>query len=191
MNSGDGSSVGRIHRQLGSIRESLFLFWLWIISLNFISLDFLYVMMAHGRETLAIVVVSTASNNNEVLVHNRVRASGTQSVQVLYVPRHITAFPNNRSGGISLPRHTPIPGFEIPCSTSIKHLLKGGRIPARCQHVRDILPSMWDSPMHLLVLLVLLFAIFVVPTWLAYRHGKKVGDQQGYIRGYKEGQGSK
>ena len=45
-------------------------------------------MMAHGRETLAIVVVSTASNINEVLVHNRIRASGAQSVQVLDVLRH-------------------------------------------------------------------------------------------------------
>ena len=26
--------------------------------------------------------------------------------------------------------------------------------------------------------------------WPAYRHGKKVGDQAGYIRGYKEGQQS-
>jgi len=44
------------------------------------------------------------------------------------------------------------------------------------------------SPYHL-ALLVFLFLIFLAP-WLAYRHGKRVGDQQGYIRGYKEGQQS-
>jgi hypothetical protein len=44
------------------------------------------------------------------------------------------------------------------------------------------------SPIHVLILLVLL-AVLGVP-WLAYRHGKKVGDQAGYIRGYKEGQQS-
>ena len=47
------------------------------------------------------------------------------------------------------------------------------------------------SIFHWLIVLATLFcpAIFLllVP-WLAYRHGKKVGDQEGYIRGYKEGQ---
>ncbi len=44
------------------------------------------------------------------------------------------------------------------------------------------------SIFHWLIVLVV-FGIFLVP-WLAYRHGKKVGDQAGYIRGYKEGQQS-
>jgi hypothetical protein len=39
-----------------------------------------------------------------------------------------------------------------------------------------------------LVVLAFLFAIFLGVPWLAYRHGKRVGDQVGYIRGYKEGQ---
>lgn len=44
----------------------------------------------------------------------------------------------------------------------------------------------------LIVLVYLVFwgGIFVAIPWLAYRHGKKVGDQAGYIRGYKEGQQS-
>ena len=48
----------------------------------------------------------------------------------------------------------------------------------------------------LIVLLIVLWkiviygGIFVAIPWLAYRHGKKVGDQAGYIRGYKEGQQS-
>jgi hypothetical protein len=49
---------------------------------------------------------------------------------------------------------------------------------------------MWDSPMHILIVLFFL-AVFSLIPWLIYRHGKKVGDQQGYIRGYKEGQASK
>lgn len=44
------------------------------------------------------------------------------------------------------------------------------------------------SPAHLLILILLpLFAAIGIP-WLAYRHGRKVGDQIGYIRGYKESQ---
>jgi len=39
----------------------------------------------------------------------------------------------------------------------------------------------------LIVLVVFLGIVFGVP-WLSYRHGRKVGDQEGYIRGYKEGQ---
>jgi hypothetical protein len=45
------------------------------------------------------------------------------------------------------------------------------------------------SPWHWLLVLFLFVCPFLIP-WLAYRHGKKVGDQQGYIRGYKEGQQS-
>jgi hypothetical protein len=44
------------------------------------------------------------------------------------------------------------------------------------------------SPFHLLVFLALIVAIVIGVPWLTYRHGRKVGDQQGYIRGYKEGQ---
>lgn len=51
--------------------------------------------------------------------------------------------------------------------------------------------SMEYSPVHLLMVLVLVVSIVVGIPWLAYRHGKKVGDQAGYIRGYKEGQQSK
>ncbi len=43
------------------------------------------------------------------------------------------------------------------------------------------------SPIHWLIALAILVAI----PWLLYWHGRKVGDQQGYIRGYKEGQASK
>jgi len=48
---------------------------------------------------------------------------------------------------------------------------------------------MWNSPLHILLLLFLL-GLFLIP-WFTYRHGKKVGNQEGYIRGYKEGQASK
>ena len=47
------------------------------------------------------------------------------------------------------------------------------------------------SPLHLLILLVLGIEIVTVMFWLPYRHGRKVGDQAGYIRGYKEGQQNK
>jgi len=40
---------------------------------------------------------------------------------------------------------------------------------------------------HWLIVLVFFGIVIGIP-WLAYRHGKKVGDQEGYIRGYKEGQ---
>jgi Sec-independent protein translocase protein TatA len=46
------------------------------------------------------------------------------------------------------------------------------------------------SPIHWLIVLVVFGVIIGIP-WLAYRHGRRVGDQQGYIRGYKEGQASK
>jgi hypothetical protein len=47
-----------------------------------------------------------------------------------------------------------------------------------------------EFPMHWLILLLFLMFFFVVPIFLVYRHGKNVGDQQGYIRGFKEGQQS-
>jgi ABC-type transport system involved in cytochrome bd biosynthesis fused ATPase/permease subunit len=47
------------------------------------------------------------------------------------------------------------------------------------------------SPIHFLIALLLLLATIIGVPWLAYRHGRKVGDQQGYIRGYKQGQGLK
>jgi hypothetical protein len=50
------------------------------------------------------------------------------------------------------------------------------------------------SPLHILIILIFLaclgLLVIGIP-WLAYRHGKKVGDQAGYIRGFKEGQQSK
>jgi hypothetical protein len=46
------------------------------------------------------------------------------------------------------------------------------------------------SPIHWLVVLAFLIGIIVGIPLFAYRHGRKVGDQQGYIRGYKEGQQS-
>ncbi len=45
------------------------------------------------------------------------------------------------------------------------------------------------SPIHWLVVLAFLTFLIGIPLF-AYRHGRKVGDQQGYIRGYKEGQQS-
>jgi hypothetical protein len=46
------------------------------------------------------------------------------------------------------------------------------------------------SIFHWLIALAFLGSIVIGIPWSAYRHGKKVGDQQGYIRGYKEGQQS-
>ena len=46
------------------------------------------------------------------------------------------------------------------------------------------------SIFHWLVLLVIVGGVFFLVPYVAYRHGRKVGDQQGYIRGYKEGQAS-
>ena len=40
------------------------------------------------------------------------------------------------------------------------------------------------SPIHWLI--VLFFGAIIGIPWLTYRHGRRVGDQQGYIRGYKE-----
>lgn len=44
------------------------------------------------------------------------------------------------------------------------------------------------SPIHWIIALVTLGVIVVLPLFLAYRHGKAVGDRDGYIRGIKEGQ---
>lgn len=44
------------------------------------------------------------------------------------------------------------------------------------------------SPAGLLFLFALFGAVCIGIPWLAYQHGRKVGDQTGYIRGYKEGQ---
>lgn len=46
------------------------------------------------------------------------------------------------------------------------------------------------SIFHWLIVLVFFGGFWVGIPWLAYRHGKKVGDQAGYIRGYKGGQQS-
>jgi len=43
------------------------------------------------------------------------------------------------------------------------------------------------SIFHWLIVLVFFGIVIGIP-WFAYRHGKTVGDQEGYIRGYKEGQ---
>lgn len=44
------------------------------------------------------------------------------------------------------------------------------------------------SLLHILILLIIIGVVIVGVPWFAYSHGEKVGDQQGYIRGYKEGQ---
>ena len=41
-----------------------------------------------------------------------------------------------------------------------------------------------------LIILAFLGIFIVGIPWLAYRHEKSVGDKEGYIRGYKEGQAS-
>jgi hypothetical protein len=46
------------------------------------------------------------------------------------------------------------------------------------------------SIFHWLVVLAVLLGIFLLVTLLVYRHAKKVGDEQGYIRDYKEAQQS-
>jgi hypothetical protein len=46
------------------------------------------------------------------------------------------------------------------------------------------------SPIHLLIVLFFVLGFCVILPRFLYRHGKKVGDQEGYIRGYKEGQQS-
>jgi hypothetical protein len=44
------------------------------------------------------------------------------------------------------------------------------------------------SPLHWLVALGFIFVIGGGVLWFTYRHGRKVGDQIGYVRGLKEGQ---
>jgi len=44
------------------------------------------------------------------------------------------------------------------------------------------------SPFHWLIALGGFFAGILCVPWLAYRHGKKIGDATGYMRSYKEGQ---
>jgi hypothetical protein len=46
------------------------------------------------------------------------------------------------------------------------------------------------SPLHWLIALGILAVPSIAIIWGIYRHGKKVGDSQGYMRGYKEGQES-
>jgi Sec-independent protein translocase protein TatA len=46
-----------------------------------------------------------------------------------------------------------------------------------------------EFPIHWLIIFIILGLLLGVP-FLLYRHGKKVGDQEGYIRGFKEGQQS-
>lgn len=50
--------------------------------------------------------------------------------------------------------------------------------------------SLWHLIIILLVLVIPLCFFVIVPI-VCYQHGKKVGDQEGYIRGLKEGQQSK
>jgi hypothetical protein len=45
------------------------------------------------------------------------------------------------------------------------------------------------SSIHLLIVGTILLVYLAVPV-IVYKVGKKVGDQSGYIRGYKEGQQS-
>ena len=45
-------------------------------------------------------------------------------------------------------------------------------------------------PLHWLIVFAFFGATFIGIPYLGYRHGRKVGDQEGYIRGYKEGQQS-
>jgi hypothetical protein len=46
------------------------------------------------------------------------------------------------------------------------------------------------SPFYWLIVLGVVVFILVSAPFFAYWHGKKVGNQAGYIRGYKEGQQS-
>ena len=45
------------------------------------------------------------------------------------------------------------------------------------------------APAQVLILFLLTISIAVDVLWFTYRHGRRVGEQAGYIRGYKEGQG--
>jgi len=46
------------------------------------------------------------------------------------------------------------------------------------------------SIFHWVIVLVLMLFLTGIPLFLAFWIGKKIGDQRGYIRGYKEGQQS-
>jgi hypothetical protein len=56
--------------------------------------------------------------------------------------------------------------------------------PATLRLCKTSTTSIW------LIVLAVSFGIFLLVAWLAYRHGKKVGDQAEYVRGYKEGRQS-
>ena len=45
------------------------------------------------------------------------------------------------------------------------------------------------SLFHWLIVLFVLGLFWVLPLFFAYRHGKAVGERDGYIKGLKEGQG--
>lgn len=47
------------------------------------------------------------------------------------------------------------------------------------------------APVQVLILFLLAIGITVGVLWFTYRHGRKVGEQAGYIRGYKDGQQSR
>lgn len=44
------------------------------------------------------------------------------------------------------------------------------------------------SPAHWLIVLFFVFGVLIGLPLFIYKHGKSVGDQEGYNRGYKEGQ---
>jgi len=46
------------------------------------------------------------------------------------------------------------------------------------------------SIFHWVIVLVLMVFFTGIPLFLAFLFGKKLGDQRGYIRGYKDGQQS-
>jgi hypothetical protein len=48
----------------------------------------------------------------------------------------------------------------------------------------------FDSPMDIAIALGIVLLLAVGLPLLIYRHGKKVGKAEGYMRGYKEGQDS-
>jgi len=47
------------------------------------------------------------------------------------------------------------------------------------------------SIFHWLIVLFVIGLFWVLPIFFAYRHGKAVGEQDGYIKGLKEAQESK
>jgi hypothetical protein len=47
------------------------------------------------------------------------------------------------------------------------------------------------SIFHWLIVLLVLGLFVVLPLFLAYRHGRAVGERDGYIKGPKEGQESR